>query len=298
MVFFSEDKFDICNVKIRRFPSERGKADIQEDLDYRLKEAACDGNMKEIKELLEDGASYKSQLSVAGTAIHFAANSGNYKIVKYFLEEKNFPINSTSLLGNTLAHEAAYSGHIDVISLLAEFGADLKRENKYGETPYVVAKRRKFTSCAKFIKKLLKEDNIPEKVYDKELQSHFEGKKKKEILWNRKLKPWEGYAFQKQIEDGQIGRNGEKKLQLKYFAKALTESYLQDAIKIVEYKRKGEEIKKKHDSFLAYRSEYRPNNDVSKMKRERHNMNERPSLTEKIRRINLKRKEEMKTGSG
>ena len=255
-----------------------------------------------VKELIKEGGNFRSQLSIAGSTVHFAANTGSYEAVKYFLEEGKFPVNSTSLLGNTLAHEAASGGHKDIVTLLAEFGADLGRLNKFGETPYVLAKRKRFKSCANLIKKLLQEDHIPMKVYKDEINSHFEGKKMKDLLWNRKLKPWEGYAFKRQLEDGQIGGKGEKKLQLQYFAKSLTDSYVHDAIETVTYNRiEKRKILQQIDSTDVSpidRSEYKSNYIPNEFNSSTYDSKRRPSLTEKIKRINLKRKEELKTGSG
>ena len=124
----------------------------------------------------------------------------------------------------------------------------------------------------------------------------------KDLLWNRKLKPWEGYAFKRQSEDGQIGGKGEKKLQLQYFAKSLTDAYVQDAIEIVKYNRIEEgKILRKIDSTdvsLIDGSEYKSNHIANEFNSLTYDSKRRPSLTEKIAKINWKRKEEMKSASG
>ncbi|AFY89462.1 ankyrin repeat domain-containing protein [Chroococcidiopsis thermalis] len=68
--------------------------------------------------------------------LHFAAKDGDENLVKQQIEE-GCPVNDFDELGKTPLHHASQKGHIAVIKLLLEAGADVNAhdESKIGDTP-------------------------------------------------------------------------------------------------------------------------------------------------------------------
>jgi ankyrin repeat protein len=79
-------------------------------------------------------------------ALHYAAESGRTKLVKWMIEEKGAAVNQADRYGLTALHFAAYVGHKDVVEiLLAKDGIDVNKADKDGLTAlhYAADKGRK-----------------------------------------------------------------------------------------------------------------------------------------------------------
>ncbi len=88
--------------------------------------------------LIRKGANLKAE-STCGTALHFAALYGNAKLARGLLREgANVNAVARDILYTPL-HMAARNGHMDVIGLLIEAGADCEAINDVDERPADVA---------------------------------------------------------------------------------------------------------------------------------------------------------------
>ena len=101
-----------------------GDAEIVEQL---IKQLQSSGTLvKDINEVDDNGA----------TPLHIAAARGHLDVIKILLNFKA-NINQQDLDGNTAAHYAAAnhsSSGIEVVEILEKAGADVNKENNYGET--------------------------------------------------------------------------------------------------------------------------------------------------------------------
>jgi ankyrin repeat protein len=77
--------------------------------------------------------------------LHSAADNGHVEIV-HLLLQNGADVNAKDKYGETPLHEAAGHGHIDILHLLAENGADLEAQSNYG---------RRALHCAALL------DNLP-----------------------------------------------------------------------------------------------------------------------------------------
>ena len=95
--------------------------------------AAC-GNTKELKVLVRrDPSLVKASDEHGRTLLYLACKSGFYDMVKMLLQE-GADINKVQRDGSTPLHGAAYFGHILVVGLLLEYGAQTKLTNTWGQT--------------------------------------------------------------------------------------------------------------------------------------------------------------------
>jgi ankyrin repeat protein len=96
----------------------------------------------------------------ANLLLHDVAKCGDVKKVKQLLDEGK-PTNVVDELGYTPLHWAAQNGHEPVVKLLVENGADLESKNKDGHTPFNLAVRHGHHKISEFLLKypLHRKDN-------------------------------------------------------------------------------------------------------------------------------------------
>ena len=139
-----------------------------------LHDAVCEGDLKEINRLIDEGFDINSlddsrygatplhvtllcgQLSAAellikkgakidarggqiiGTPLYVAAYSGNTIIAKLLIE-KSANVNAKNNDGSTPLHAAAFGGHVPAAKLLIDMGANVGAKKWYGITPLHLA---------------------------------------------------------------------------------------------------------------------------------------------------------------
>jgi Ankyrin repeats (3 copies) len=103
-----------------------------------LRTAAVEGNLSQLRWVLDAGAQPDSRDDHGLSAVHWAALHGNDKIVK-LLVEAGADVNSKADQGKTPLMLAAENGHINAARMLLESGADPALKSKNGTTPYSLA---------------------------------------------------------------------------------------------------------------------------------------------------------------
>jgi hypothetical protein len=91
-------------------------------LNRALLEASEDGKLKDVEELLADGADINGIVEGDGTALIVAASAGNKPMVQFLLQQGADPNVAAKGDGNALI-EAADEGHVEIVDLLLNSGA-------------------------------------------------------------------------------------------------------------------------------------------------------------------------------
>uniref|UniRef100_A0A0N4ZX42 Osteoclast-stimulating factor 1 n=1 Tax=Parastrongyloides trichosuri TaxID=131310 RepID=A0A0N4ZX42_PARTI len=141
---------DICNTEGYINVSINGKkgllpkrilsSETSEILQYPLHEASRRGNLKFVKECLDNGVSPNSLDKSGATPLFWACHSGFVDIVKLLLSLKNIDINNKNKMGDTALHAAAWKGRGEIVELLVEAGADVNLKNDDKNKPVDLAK--------------------------------------------------------------------------------------------------------------------------------------------------------------
>lgn len=101
----------------------------------KLGDAAGDGDLAAVEQLLEGGASvngFDGELRV--TPLHRAALANRAEVAERLIEH-GADVNATATDGGTPLHAAAFLGNKEVVAILLEHGANVNAPNKRGETP-------------------------------------------------------------------------------------------------------------------------------------------------------------------
>ncbi|XP_047099826.1 poly [ADP-ribose] polymerase tankyrase-2-like isoform X4 [Schistocerca piceifrons] len=144
-----------------------------EEKGRRLIEAAKQGTVEELEELLAVGTDVGTGDNIRSTALHWAANRGHTKAVRSLVEAgavvdaRNYwqktPLHYAAQNGHTAVvevlvassadpnirdddgwtplHDAAYYGHAEVVTTLLEAGANRRATDDWGRTPLDVARQ-------------------------------------------------------------------------------------------------------------------------------------------------------------
>lgn len=104
-----------------------------------LQEAAGDGDLEQVKELLSKGTDVNNRDVLASTALMFAAVGGNLEICKLLVENKA-DINAKNSDGVTALMYASAQGYVPVVEFLIEKGADINAADKDGKSALSYAK--------------------------------------------------------------------------------------------------------------------------------------------------------------
>ncbi|KAF5895618.1 ankyrin repeat domain-containing protein 11 isoform X1, partial [Clarias magur] len=104
----------------------------------RLHRAAIRGEVRRIKELINEGADVNVKDFAGWTALHEACNRGYYEVAKQLLAA-GAEVNTKGLDDDTPLHDASNNGHFKVVKLLLRYGGDPCQSNRRGETPLKVA---------------------------------------------------------------------------------------------------------------------------------------------------------------
>jgi ankyrin repeat protein len=88
---------------------------------FQLHYAAKNGDIKEIKHLVESGWNVNQEDAYSSRPLYVASKYGHLEAVKYFIA-KGADIHDDGYTGETALHEAIYKKHYDVARVLVEMG--------------------------------------------------------------------------------------------------------------------------------------------------------------------------------
>uniref|UniRef100_A0A8C4QF87 Ankyrin repeat domain-containing protein 11 n=1 Tax=Eptatretus burgeri TaxID=7764 RepID=A0A8C4QF87_EPTBU len=109
--------------------------------------AAIRGDVRQLRDLITQGADVNVKDFAGWTPLHEACNHGYYLLAKQLLVA-GADVNTRGLDDDTPLHDAANNGYLDVVRLLLRCGADPFQKNAKGERPVDVA-------CTTTVEKLL-----------------------------------------------------------------------------------------------------------------------------------------------
>jgi ankyrin repeat protein len=106
-----------------------------------IHEAAFTGNLKRVKELLNQGANVNERVVTGRTPLHYAAREGNLNVVQELLR-RGARVNPRTHYGQTPLGLAASAGHTRVMHALIKAGANPMYRNSqgWGASNYAITK--------------------------------------------------------------------------------------------------------------------------------------------------------------
>ncbi|TGZ74896.1 hypothetical protein CRM22_000690 [Opisthorchis felineus] len=108
--------------------------------------AAMNGHLSSCEALLSAGISRDARTKVDRTPLHLAAQEGHADIVELLLRN-GAEIEAKDMLRMTALHWAAERGHTPVVQMLMRFGADCRTQNKFELTPIDIAEAKGHTDA-------------------------------------------------------------------------------------------------------------------------------------------------------
>lgn len=124
----------------------------QVQLDKELLIVAQYGNLREVKDLVDQGASLSAKYSDGRTLMHCAAYGGELNVVKYLTvgEKNNLKIKDNS--GRVPLHYAAYSGKLDIVKyFIEEEKVDVNIKDNGGWKPLYYASCGHYFNVIKYL---------------------------------------------------------------------------------------------------------------------------------------------------
>jgi hypothetical protein len=103
-----------------------------------IHEAVYEGDTEAVARMLDEDPRLLSTMWWDSPLLTGAASRGHVGIVELLLE-RGADVNTSDISGTTALHAAAYEGHEEVVSTLLSSGADVYRRNATGETALITA---------------------------------------------------------------------------------------------------------------------------------------------------------------
>jgi hypothetical protein len=122
--------------------------------------ATAEGHRKIVELLLEHGADPNVINYLGRSAIMYASNYGFYEIAKALLEKGGTPNPSSEITEHPPLSAAAHKGHLEVVKLLVEHGANVNHKGREKKTALDISMEAGHGEVAKYLRnKMLEMDN-------------------------------------------------------------------------------------------------------------------------------------------
>jgi len=125
---------------------QRGQRGGAEDEDIQLLDASIDGNKDKVEYLLNEKRNWFIKANVNArrkyyndTALIYASENGHIEIVEVLLDN-GADVNAYNNYGDTALINASEKGYEEVVDMLLDNGADVNAKNKDGETALMMAR--------------------------------------------------------------------------------------------------------------------------------------------------------------
>lgn len=99
-----------------------------------LVHAVMGKDVESVNILLTAGVDINKYIPITGSALHYAADGGDERIVKSLLQRGPL-VDVSNESGDTPLSLAAYRGHLSIVHILLKNGAHVNKTNKNGQTP-------------------------------------------------------------------------------------------------------------------------------------------------------------------
>jgi len=117
----------------------------------RLLNAAANGKLNLVKDLVSKGADVNHQDDYGWTALMIAAWNRHLDIVKYLVKEGKANVNIENKYGYTALMKAARNGYLDIVEYLVKAGANVDQQDQYGDTASTLAARKNHLNIVKIL---------------------------------------------------------------------------------------------------------------------------------------------------
>ena len=114
-------------------------------------QAAFDGNMSMVQELLAKGADVNATNRIGATALELAVMKGRNADLIQLLLVKGADVNHKNNNGVTALESAVNSVRTDIVQLLLRYGANVDTKNKNGVTPLMLAAQKSLGDIAQIL---------------------------------------------------------------------------------------------------------------------------------------------------
>jgi len=137
-----------------------------------LHEACATGDSDAVEECIKSGIDVNTQDTDWNdrTPLHWACMKGHGDIVQLLLKNEANP-NLLMDNGWNSLHSAAETGHLSIIRALVQYGADVFKQDRYGDTPRKLAQIHGNAECVKYLYGLERQicDDIMKKAEEERL---------------------------------------------------------------------------------------------------------------------------------
>ena len=116
-----------------------------------LYDAACRGDLAGVEQALRNGANVDARRSLScETSLHAASRAGHLAIVRVLLDAgANTEVRDS--IGATALHDACDHGRLEVVREMVQRGADIFAKNRHGGTPFDYAACNGHTVVVEFL---------------------------------------------------------------------------------------------------------------------------------------------------
>lgn len=126
------------SARLPKDPIVRGGSMPAGAVEEKLIEAAREGGIKQVKELLAEGARPNAQSTSGARALNEAVAGGHWEIARLLIKQGADP-NASDNHGRSPLDTAVFYRRDKLVSLLVRQGSELEKRNALGNTPLVTA---------------------------------------------------------------------------------------------------------------------------------------------------------------